>query len=172
MKWAAVILLLAIAGYLLFRWGSKPIHYRHMTTADFPRFTKSLISQGGDGALLFICHEGSERFVQFAKYLFPARELHFGFPDAPWSRNYFRLVEAALTDAGFSCIHRATGDDGAVRSFLCIDRISSPEDGARIATIAFGAMGLGTEALYAIHKEGPVSGKEWKSYEAAKREKS
>jgi hypothetical protein len=167
MEWAIILCVVGIGVHLLLRQGVKPIYYRRMTSADFRRFIEGLISQGGDGALLFIRHEGSERFVQFAKYLSPRRSVHFGFPDAPWSRDHFTAVEAAMSTAGFLCHLRDTQDGGPVTRFLCIDDLSSAKEAGEVALVAFRAMGLGPEESYEIHQEGPVSLKEWKRYVAA-----
>ena len=163
MKWLVIIGLLAVGVYLLLRLGAKPIRYRHQTLKDIRRFTESLFAQGGDGALLFVHHEGSDRFVQFAKYLSPKRAVHFAFPDVPWSRDLYSAVRAALSDAGFACVEQA-GSDGT--RFACIDDIPSGQRSAEIAAVAFAAMGLGTDARFTIHQEGPVSLREWKSHAA------
>jgi hypothetical protein len=163
MKWLVIIGLLAAGVYFLLRLGAKPIRYRHQTLKDIQRFTESLFAQGGDGALLFIHHEGSERFVQFAKYLSPKRTVHFAFPDVPWSRGFYSAVCAALSAVGFSVVEQS-GTDGT--RFSCIDDISSGQKAAEIASVAFTAMGLGAGARFTIHQEGPVSLKEWKSHAA------
>ena len=170
MQWVIIIGFVMIGVYLFLRWSAKPIHYRHLTSTDFQRFTESLFSQGGDGALLFIHHEGSDRFVQFAKYLAPKRMVHFGFPDAPWSRSYYPAVQSALSAACFPCYESPTKDDYKTLRFVCIDDISSAQKAAEIALVAFTAMGLGAEATYTIHQEGLVNLKEWRRYEAARKQ--
>jgi hypothetical protein len=163
MEWFVIIGLLAVGVYFVLRLGAKPIRYRHQTLNDIRRFTEGLFAQGGDGALLFVHHEGSDRFVQFAKYLTPKRAVHFAFPDVPWSRDLYSAVRAALSDAGFACVDRS-GSDGT--RFACIDDIPSGQRAAEIAVVAFAAMGLGTDARFTIHQEGSVSWREWKSHAA------
>ena len=163
MKWVFIIALVTAGVYFLLRLGAKPIRYRHQTLRDIQRFTESLFAQGGHGALLFINHEGSDRFVQFAKYLSPKSTVHFAFPDVPWSRDFYSSVSAALSSAGFSCIERL-GTDGT--RFVDIDDIPSGQKAADVASVAFAAMGLGADARFTIHQEGPVSLKEWKSHVA------
>jgi hypothetical protein len=170
MRWAIIFGLVLIGVFLFLRWSAKPIHYRHVASMDFYRFTESLFSQGGDGALLFLHHEGSDCFVQFAKYLSPKRMVHFGFPDAPWSRSYYRVVQSALTAAGFPCYEKPTKNDHGTLRFLCIDDISTAQKAAEIALVAFTAMGLGPEAKYTIYQEGLVSLKEWRRYEAERKQ--
>lgn len=162
MYWLFILGLVAAGLYLFLRWGSKPIYYHHVTSTDFLRFTSGLLADGGQGALLFISHEGSNRFVQFAKYLNPKRTLYFGFPDAPWSRNVFASVQRALTSAGYRCEVRATDNDTDIPRFLCIDDIWTAEQAADIAEISFSSMGLSPDARFTIHREGPVSLQEWR----------
>jgi hypothetical protein len=160
-KWLVIIGLIAAGVYFLLRSGAKPVRYRHQTLKDIRRFTESLFAQGGDSALLFVHHEGSERFVQFAKCVSPRRGVHFAFPDVPWSRDLYSAVGAALSDAGFACVEQS-GSDGT--RFACIDDISNGQRAAEIAEVAFDAMGLGTDARFTIHQEGPVSLREWKNH--------
>src|SRR5262245_34545701 len=160
----AGVVLVGVAS-LLYWYGSRPIYYRGQPRDSIERFVRDLIAQGGDGSLLIICHEGSDRFVQFAKYIISAqkRNLRFGFPDAPWSRNYFEPVKEALLAEGFLCSeeHMAESD---VRRFLVVDNIRTSSDASQIAAIAFSAMGLDADATYAVNFEGPVSLAEWKRY--------
>jgi hypothetical protein len=163
MKWIVISGLSLVVVYLILRRGAKPIYYRHQTSSDFQRFTESIFAQGGDGTLLFIHHESSERFVQFAKYLSPQRTVRFAFPEVPWSQGYYPVVRGSLSTAGFRCVEQE-GVDGT--RFVCIEDIAGAQKAAEIALVAFTAMGLGAEASYTIHQEGPVSLKEWKRYVA------
>lgn|GEM_PF-6900271 len=165
MKWLLIIAAIVLVAYLLFLRRPKPIRYRGLTAADLPRWLESLMSQGGDGALLFIHHEDSDRFVQFAKYLAPRRTVCFAFPDAPWSRSYYSAVAAALAEAGFQTYEQSTGEDTTPR-FLRVDDIWTAQNGAEIAATAFQAMGVAANATYTIYQEGAVSFSEWKRYEA------
>src|SRR6266496_5346578 len=122
MRWIVIIGLLAAGVYFLLGSRLKPIRYRHQTLKDIRRFTESLFAQAGDGALLFVHHEGSDRFVQFVKYLSPKNAVHFAFPDVPWSRDLYSAVRGALAEAGFACVEQS-GSDGT--RFACIDDIPS-----------------------------------------------
>ena len=164
LKWLLIISVVATLLFLLHRKGVKPIYYRHLSSADFLRFTTGLLSQGGHGALLFIHHEGSDRFVQFAKYLEPTRMIHFGFPDSPWSRKFYEAVKSALSAAGYRCQERVTSDDKQIPRFLYIDGLWTAEQAAAIAETAFLNMGLNADARYTIHQEGPISLAEWKRH--------
>ena len=72
-------------------------------------------------------------------------------------------VRAALSEAGFACVEQS-GSDGT--RFACIDDIPSGQRAAELAAVAFAAMGLGMDARFTIHQEGPVSLNEWKSHAA------
>ncbi len=165
MKWLLIIAAIVLIAYLLLFRRMKPLRYRGQTAANFPRFIESLMSQGGDGALLFIYHEDSNRFVQFAKYLAPRRNICFAFPDASWSRPYYSAVATALAETGFQTYEQSTGETTTPR-FLRVDDIWTVQSGAEIAATAFQAMGVAANATYTIYQEGPASFSEWKRYEA------
>jgi hypothetical protein len=164
MKWVLVLSIVAVLFFLLSWWGAKPIYYRHVAPEGFSEFTESLLAQGGHGTLLFFRHEGSPWFVQFAKCLAPKRMIHFAFPDAPWSRDFYEPVQSALAAAGYRCGSRDTGNDRQTRRFLCIDDIWTAEQAAEIARVAFSGMGLSKDAKYTVHLEGTPSLAEWKRH--------
>jgi hypothetical protein len=111
---------------------------------------------------MFIEHEGSDRFVQFAKYQLDNSRtiLHFGFPDAPWSRQYFDAIVKVLEklDVG----HKITTGEAQIHRFvevdLALDDIENTVSiGARIAKAAFEVMGLSENARFKIHYRGDLS---------------
>ena len=111
---------------------------------------------------MFIHHDDSERFLQFAKCRSNQGQmfLHFGFPDAPWSRQYFESIVKMVQTSGIT--YNITPVEGLVRRFLEID--FSTEDptkaitaAACIARAAFEAMGLNKSARFKIHYRGSLS---------------
>ena len=76
-----------LLGVVAFRhFGSKPARHRGQSAEQFERFLTTLELCGRDGGLLFIEHEGSERFVQFMKLGDDPNDLTslgLGVPDAP-----------------------------------------------------------------------------------------
>src|SRR5882762_3616892 len=128
-----IVAFVATAISLLLRQLNKPKYYRGITRDAFPKFINGMMVQGGDGSLLFFEHEGSDRFLQFAKYIESpsGRNLHFGFPLAPWSTAYYATLKAKLTAAGFRCSEKETGE-GEVERFLCVDYLESADEAARL----------------------------------------
>jgi hypothetical protein len=129
---------------------------------EFERFFRDFLNQMADGAVLIIEHQDSSRFIQFAKYC-PDRShtiLHFGFPDAPWSRQYFDPLTKVFQTLGID--FSITTGEGLIHRFLEID--FEKEDlehkisrGAHIARVAFEVMGLDENAKYRIHFKGNIS---------------
>jgi hypothetical protein len=138
MTWLIIVVLVTAGAYVVLRQLNKPKYYRGITRDAFPKFINDMMSQGGDGFLLFFEHEGSNRFLQFAKYIeSPSRRnLHFGFPLAPWSVDYYAALKDRLTAEGFRCVEREAGE-GMVERFLCVDYISDGKEGGRLASLAF-----------------------------------
>jgi len=77
MTWLIVVVLVVAGVYVLLRQLNKPKYYRGITRDAFPKFINDMMAQGGHRFLLFFEHEGSNRFLQFAKYIEnPYRPLH------------------------------------------------------------------------------------------------
>src|SRR5262245_22075958 len=120
MIWILLIVSLVVTGFILLRQLNKPKYYRGVTLNSFPKFIDGMMDQGGDGALLFFDHEGSNKFLQFAKYIESSsrRNLHFGFPLAPWSREYYETLKDSLASEGFHWVEK-NASEGVVEKFLC-----------------------------------------------------
>ena len=163
MIWIIISIVLVV---LFFIWYMRrPYYHRGVKQSEVEHFIRGLIAQCDDGSLLFIEHEHSDRFVQFAKY--ETKEfgtvLHFGFPDAPWSREYFKRVALEIEDAGMNYSIRSTGEE-PVRRFIDVDievnKVDSIEEkGAKLAQIAFRATGLGQHEKYRVRYDANLSPK-------------
>jgi hypothetical protein len=156
---ASIIILLAIFIW----WIGRPAYRRNVRGEEFERFFQDFLSQMTDGSVVIVEHQGSLRFVQFAKHHKQQQQpiLHFGFPDAPWSRQYFGPLVKMFQTNGIDFNIVSTGEDG-VRRFLEIDL--DKEDlkdtvasGANIARLAFESMGLDQSATFRIHFKGGIS---------------
>ena len=116
-----------LLGVVAFRhFGSKPARHRGQSAEQFERFLTTLELCGRDGGLLFIEHEGSERFVQFMKLGDDPNDLTslgLGVPDAPWSHLCFPSVRDALSTAGIR-LDECRGTTGM--RFLDADHLSVP----------------------------------------------
>ena len=109
--------------------------------------------------MLIIEHEGSERFIQFAQRyeVLGVDEILFGFPDAPWSRQYFDVVTAWLTSKEMPFVIRETGEETTRRFAEVVvrgDAASVTGEVLTLATAASEAMGLDKDALFTVHLEG------------------
>jgi len=163
MTWLTIIVGIIIVWYLIRVLGSKLIYYKKTRIEDFPRFLGSLMVQFDDGGLLFFQHEGSDRFLQFVKYIQDGKEsLNFGFPDAPWSRMYFDRVKECLQSGNISFeITKTERED--TRSFLDVYDISSIEEASKISILVIQAMGLSSEDTFTTHFEGKFNMKVWRA---------
>ncbi len=158
------IIISIVLGIILFIWYMRrPYYHRGVKQNELERFIRGLMDQCDDGSLLFIEHENSDRFIQFAKYETKkiGTILHFGFPDAPWSREYFKRMVIELQDAGMDYSIQSTGEE-SVRRFIDVDieatKINSIEKrGAKLAQIAFRAMGLGQNEKYRVRYDADLS---------------
>ena len=162
MIWIGCIVILII---FFIWWGKKPNYYRNKESSDFQRFIEGLIRQGSNGSLLFIKHQKSNRFVQFAKYITEDSEIviNFGFPDANWSKSYFKPLIEALDKAEFDYQVQGTRDASEfVTRFLEVNKKvddveKAAEEFSLIAKIAFSVMGIGDREKYRIHFEGELN---------------
>jgi hypothetical protein len=140
---ALIVVVLVIFIWLI----QRPLYHRKVRQGEFEKFFRVLLTECADGSLLFIQHEGSQRFVQFVKYSLNQEHslLHFGFPDAPWSRQYFDSLTETFQKLGFDI--KITTGEGLIRRFLEIDLEEADLEnkvskGVQIARVAFETMGL------------------------------
>jgi hypothetical protein len=149
---ALVAAALLVAGGVLFhRLGRRPVYHSGQRAEAFPRFLAALDAESPDGAVLVIEHEGTERFVQFAKYVEEPEDpvILLGFPDAPWSRAFYEPVRERLTAAGFD-VSESFGTGDAVPRFLDVGGLPDPARAAEAAVLAFDVMGIGTGATFTL----------------------
>jgi len=154
MIWIAVIIGIVAIAYLI---ANRTIHYKAITFEDFPRFLASLMVQFSDGGLLFFEHEGSERSMQFVKYIKDGKEsLHFSFPEAPWSRDFFEGVKQRLLDEKivFSIVKT---DREPTKAFLDVADIPSIEQAVAISKLAMSAMNLSLHDTFTAYFRGKVN---------------
>lgn len=160
-KITVLLFLLAIVVMILAR--KKPYH-KGIDWFDLRRFFKVLLEDCTDGSLLIIEHESSKRFIQFVKYSSANSNLilHFAFPDAPWSRKYFKQLEASFYEEGYNLRQERTNSE-SVTQFIEIDLSGKgPElvvQGEKLAHIALKALGLGEDSIFKIHFEGKLKQK-------------
>ncbi len=159
--WYVIILIIILM--VTFIWlGRRPVYHRNIKSEEFEKYLRALLSECADGSLMFIDHEGSERFLQFAKYRSNQGQtiLHFGFPDAPWSRQYFESIVKLFQTSGIT--YNITPGEGLVQRFLQTDLTTEDPKkaittAAFIARATFGAMGLSESSRFKIHYRGNLS---------------
>ena len=83
--------------------------------------------------------------------------LHFGFPDAPWSTQYFEKVLDRIKELNFDYV--ITDGEGSVIRFLEIDialddKTKAVSNAALIAKTSFETMGLDDSSKFKIHYVG------------------
>jgi hypothetical protein len=140
-------------------WGQRPFYQRKVMPREFEKFLRVFLTDCVDDSFLFVRHENSKRFVQFAKRGQNEGQvfLHFGFPDAPWSREYFDPMAQMFQTMGIDFNIVTTGDD-MVRRFLEITLVNEDLDveisrGAHIARVAFEVMGLSESETFKVNFE-------------------
>ena len=160
MIWWIVCFFLIVAIFAVW-WIKRPYYHRGVERHEFDRFFRTLIEFCADNSLLFIEHEGSKRFIQYAKYVQDEfnKTINFGFPDAPWSRDYIKPLIKALEASGIDYDIQSTNDEsGLVPRFVDVNiNANDIEDTIKkcdlIARIAFEAMGLTHADKFRIYFE-------------------
>ncbi len=74
---------------------------------------EGLLKSGVDGAFVIVRHRGSERFIQFRKYIQSAGDfgLELGFPNVAWSQGYFPKTRIYCEEMSIPYrIHTETSD--------------------------------------------------------------
>jgi len=143
------------------RWLNAPYYYRNIETDGFARYIKIFIQQFGTGSVLLIKHEGSNKFIQFAKYGDKKNDvLRYGFPCARWSQNYFDNVKKRLVEKNLNVQVQPTGNDH-IKSFLEIDFLDLSDGGidvmVDVARTTFQALAIPDTERYKINFSGARS---------------
>jgi hypothetical protein len=157
-----IIILGLLVFFFFIWWVNRPIYYKNVHTNEFEKYVKAFLNQSKTGSLMFIQHESSDRFVQFAKHESKNLKsiLNFGFPDAPCSRAYFDNVLVMLQENHIN--YETMKTEGMVNQFIYVNIASDNEDYAAktatsLAIKVFKAMGLDEEAHYRISFDATVS---------------
>ena len=160
MIWWMVCIFLIIIIFIAW-WIKRPYYHRGIERHQFDRFFKTLIEYCGDCSLLFIEHEGSERFIQYAKYVLDESNttINFGFPDAPWSADYFKPLIKAFEASGIDYDIQSTNDkSGFVSRFIDVnikadDVENTIKKCVQVSHVAFEVMGLTDVDKFRIYFE-------------------
>ena len=160
MIWLIVCIFLIVVIFTVW-WIKRPYYHRGVERHQFDRFFRTLIEYCANSSLLFIEHEGSEMFIQYAKYVQDKSNttINFGFPDAPWSQRYFKPLIKAFEASGIDYDIQSTNDkSGFVSRFIDVDiKVDDVENAIKkceyVAHIAFEAMGLTDADKFRIYFE-------------------
>ncbi len=162
MSWILGLTVIAVSlgAWWWFFEGPKPYMHRNVSMEDFESFLKSLLETATDQTILAIEHQGSDRFVQFTLECGIAEKtIGYGFPDAPWSREYFAPLMKEVAAQGFTYHIGETGDDVITR-FLEVEMAGEHEDkiqrAAELARLTCGVMGLGSDDRFVAHYDGAL----------------
>lgn len=159
MYWLLIIFAALVAAVLLFLgwlsiFGGRPVYQRHQNLDEFEGPLRQLAELMAEESVYIIEHLGSPRFIQFRKL---KHGVLFGFPDAPWARNYFDKLAGALCRAGES-VEIVPTNDAPVTRFLEVRLAGETEvvglAAVRVARIAATAMELSEGASFRGHFKG------------------
>jgi len=148
-----IIALIVVFIIIGFKWMSRPLRHHIKNLDELKLFFEGLIAQCTVGSILIVEDKKTKRFIQFAKRAKVI--LHFGFPDAPWSRKYFKRVEDAFKKNNIQYTINQTGED-VVTKFLDIEFVEI-DKGVEIAKIAFHAMDIPSSGHFRAYYEGDLS---------------
>ena len=164
MKWWLILIIIPLIIFFFRMWLNRPLYYRGLSRYDFHRFLEAFIKQSSDGSLLFIQLDKTRCFIQFAKYITDDSGIiiSFGFPEAPWSREYIGPLIRALESLRINYELQRVGTDPAyVTRFVDVNHKVVNLDKAvnvcvDLAVLAFNIMRAGESATYTIHHEGGI----------------
>lgn len=135
-----ILLIIALGVAVVWRIGLRPYRHRGVYPDRIELFLQTLLKRGFDGGVLvFEVMERSKtrRFIQFAKRITAPGVIgiEFGFPNAPWSRQYFEPMCNSLASAGFSVRVTQTGRDDT-SAFLTVNLGSDLSAAVRLVDVA------------------------------------
>lgn len=151
-----IIALIVVVFIIGFKLMNRPLRHRIKSLDELGRFLEGLIVQGTEGTILMVEDKKTKKFVQFVKLGKRNKaKLHFGFPDAPWSRNYFQRVEDSFKKRNIQYTINPTSED-VVTKFLDID-IVEIDKGVEIAKLAFNAMDIPPSGHFQAYYKGDLN---------------
>jgi hypothetical protein len=131
---------------------NRSIKYKISDLNDVEKYLTTLVEECKDYSLLFIEHKNTKYFIQFAKYVMKNNNinLHFGFPDAPWSRGFFSIIQDLFKKENIEyCIVDTSAEK--VPKFLEVNFIENNKTAIKIAKLTFKAMGLSAQDNYVLY---------------------
>lgn len=151
------IIVIVVMIFLIDRLGRRPTRHNLQGLDELVRFIEGLVTQAKDGTILIVKHKKTKRFIQFVKESNHGKSMriHYGFPDASWSRPFFPKIIANFNKERIPYQIIKTNDD-SVRRFITVDHIENIEVIIRIAKLSFEAMNLLPSDQYYAYYEGEL----------------
>lgn len=141
------LVLLALFLYFL----KKPVRHEITSIEALHKHFEDFLLQFDVGSILFVTHKKMKYFVQF---VLESRNgdsfvLKYGFPDAPWSRDFFPNVQKSMEDNHVKFELKRTGDFKVSR-FLEV-RTSDLNEAVTLAQMTVEALDLSIHDSYFVH---------------------
>jgi hypothetical protein len=139
---------------------NRSIKYKITNLNDTGKYFTTLIEVCKENSLLFIKHKDTGYFIQYAKYVMKNNEinLHFGFPDAPWSRAIFSSIQNIFKNNDIKYNITDTTSNLVTR-FLEVNFIANEIVAIKISKLAFKAMGLSEKDNYILYYQADLDEK-------------
>jgi len=135
---------------LLWKRAKKPFMHKNISQQDLGTFLEVLLFRGYDRGRLFIRIPNDIRFLQFSKYIDKDSSvgLHFDFPLAEWSTNYYGPLKIALANAGFLFDIKPTGD-GRIPEFIVVELKQNSKSALTLALLVL-------QDIYGLNENDPI----------------
>lgn len=100
-----------------------PDVHRKIPQLDLEIYLDILLRSGFEGGFIVIRVPKDPRFIQFARRYEGHPGLELGFPNAPWSREYFRVLQHVLQRHGIPYFTKRMAEEGEepVTEFLYVN---------------------------------------------------
>lgn len=148
------ILFVAAALVLLWNYLKSPAKHKIQSLNDLPRFIDNLCDRFSDGSIMYLTHKKTGYFLQFVLNINKSQKtIHFGFPNAPWSKDIFEKVVAEIKNANKYEFRINPTNVTPTTSFLELDNLTK-EDVLDVAKIAFKAMEIAERNEFVVHYKG------------------
>jgi len=156
MYWILLLLSLLAILVALFWWlGRRSVLYKDVPLAKLDEFFDTLMDCF-PGSVLFIRPMNHPGFIQFLRLNeSEGSSLHFGFPDAPWSRDYFEPLQHAVQRKGIRYKIVTTGEED-IRKFLVIEFSDDWDLALEIVRICMSVLGVSDSERFQVNIDGAI----------------
>lgn len=151
-----IILVILIAVGLRF-YLLTPAKYHIQGLENLDKFFNDLVKYFCDGSVLLIKHKKTGKFIQFVKSINKDNKvnLHFGFPEAPWSQAYFTSIVESCKSEGYNIEFSLGERNSSVKKFLIINWLKVPS-AMKLSILLFNKMGISINDKFVVHIDGMI----------------